>query len=130
MTCETCGHLFRVPLDAAGSQVYCPNCNEIVDVPSVLVETPEVEEVDPIVAPEFQFEDPDETADDVVERGGVRHLSREERAQSRARKNAIMLIVGFMMLFGAIFVLQANERFFMDLWEKYGAPPPEEKAGE
>ena len=126
MTCGTCEHLFRVPMDAAGSQVYCPSCNAIVEVPSVLVETVETTNVDEVIAPEFQFQEGDQSA----EEGGVRHLSREERATVRARRNAIMLVAGFLLLFSSIFVFQHYENVLMDIWERIGPAEEEEKSNE
>ena len=98
--------------------MHCPSCNAIVDVPLILVETPDVPEVDEIVAPEYQLSDTEETADEVIERGGIRHLSREERAKIRGRKNLFMLVAGFLLLFGAAYLLQEKETFFMDLYDR------------
>jgi DNA-directed RNA polymerase subunit RPC12/RpoP len=127
LTCATCEHLFRVPLDTAGGQVFCPSCNAIVDVPNVLVEAVEVPDYDAVVAPEFQFEDVDETADGETFSDGIRHLSREERSKVRARRNLIMLVTGFLLLFGSIFILQHYQEFFMDLWERSGFAPVEQE---
>ena len=118
LSCDNCENPLRVPLEAAGGQVHCPTCNAVVDVPATLVEAPDVPDADEIVAPEYQFEDPDETADDVVEQGGIRHLTREERAKIRARKNLFMLVAGFLLLFGVTYLLQRYETFFMDLYDR------------
>ena len=38
-----------------------------------------------------------------------------------------MLVSGFLLLFGSIFLLQRYEKFFMSIWDRYGPAPAEEQ---